>query len=194
MKSWNFLLVGVGGQGTLTASNILAEVGLRAGYEVKKSEIHGMAQRGGSVSSHVRWGEMVASPMIGKGEVDVLVAFERLEALRYVEMLRPGAKVLVNDHVIVPVTVTIGDSVYPDEETQRRVLAQMTDEVVYVPGVQVAEELGNARANNVVVLGVLSTCLDVAPEIWEEVIAERVPPKYRDLNIEAFRRGRELRR
>lgn len=190
MKTINFLLVGVGGQGTLLASNVLADVGLRAGYQVKKSEVHGMAQRGGSVSSHVRWGEAVYSPLIGVGEVDILIAFERLEALRYVNLLRPGGKVLVNDYAIVPVSVTAGDAVYPSTAEVVDTLKQATPEVVLVDGIAIAEALGNPRVNNVVILGALSAWLDVEAAIWEEAIAGRVPPRFKELNIEAFRRGR----
>jgi len=190
MKTTNFLLVGVGGQGTLLASNVLAEVGLRAGYEVKKSEVHGMAQRGGSVSSHVRWGQTVFSPLIGAGEVDILVAFERLEALRYLSMLRPGARVLVNDYAIVPMSVTAGDAVYPSREEIVATLRQVTPEVHLIDGIAIAEALGNARVNNVVILGALSQWLEVDAALWETVITERVPSRYKELNIEAFRRGR----
>ncbi len=192
MKAWNFMLVGVGGQGTLLASGILAEVGLRAGYDVKKSEVHGMAQRGGAVSSSVRWGERVFSPLIAPGEVDVLIAFERVEALRHVDSLRPGGMLLVNDHAIVPVTVTSGDATYPSRAEIAAALQQVTTDLTFVPGVHIAAELGNARANNVVLLGVLSRRLGVAREIWEQVIADRVPPRYRELNLEAFARGRDL--
>ncbi len=186
MKTINFLLAGVGGQGTLLASNILAEVGLRAGYAVKKSEVHGMAQRGGSVSSHVRWGEQIYSPLSGQGEVDILVAFELVEAVRYLDALRPGGKVLVNDHRVIPVTVTTGGATYPTRQEIIACLQQVTKDITIVPGVEIAKALGNARANNVVVLGVLARRLEVDKSIWQEVIGERVPPKYKELNLKAF--------
>jgi indolepyruvate ferredoxin oxidoreductase beta subunit len=191
-ESRDFLLAGVGGQGTLLASNILAEVGLRAGYDVKKSEVHGMAQRGGSVSSHVRWGREVHSPLIGAGQADTLVAFERIEALRYLEYLRPEGKVLVSDHAIVPVTVTTGSATYPTQQEILDTLHQVTSDVTFVPGVSIAEELGNARAHNIVILGALSSRLEIEAAIWQEVIAERVPPRHRELNLRAFLRGREV--
>ncbi len=190
MKAVNFLLVGVGGQGTLLASNVLADVGLAAGFEVKKSEVHGMAQRGGSVSSHVRWGERVYSPLIGQGEVDILISLERLETLRYVNMLRPGSQVVINDYAIVPMTVTAGDAVYPDTPTILNALCQATPHVTLAPGVEMAQELGNARANNIVILGAVSRLLDVDAAVWQDVIAARVPARYRDLNLRAFERGR----
>ncbi|MBC8448950.1 MAG: indolepyruvate oxidoreductase subunit beta [Chloroflexi bacterium] len=191
MDKINFLLAGVGGQGTILASDVLALVGVQAGYDAKKAEVHGMAQRGGSVTSHVRWAEKVYSPLTAKGEVDILVAFERLEALRYVEFLRPGGTVLVNDHQIIPITVTSGGAEYPGDEHIRAVLAQVTDDVRWVDGIGIAEELGNARVANVVLLGALSTLLDVPESIWLEVIEKRVPARTVELNRRAFRRGRE---
>ena len=192
MKDVSFLLVGVGGQGTLLASNVLAHVGVRAGFDVKKAEVHGMAQRGGSVSSHVRWGEKVHSPLIGRGEVDYLVAFEKLEALRYVSMLRPGGTAIVGEMRIPPLSVSSGDDVYPDDEEARRILGQVTDDLHFVPSMRLAEEVGNAKAHNIVVLGVLSDFVaQVPPEIWLEVIAERVPKKFIEVNRRAFHVGRD---
>ena len=191
MNNVNFLLAGVGGQGTILASDVLTQVGVQAGYDAKKAEVHGMAQRGGSVTSHVRWAEKVYSPLIAKGEVDVLVAFEKLEALRHIEFLRPGGTVVVNDHEIIPITVTSGGAEYPDDEHIRTVLAQVTDDVRWVDGMTIAEELGNVRVANVVLLGALSSLLDVPESIWLEVIEKRVPARYVELNRSAFRRGRE---
>ncbi len=192
MREINFLLVGVGGQGTILASNVLADVGLEAGYDVKKAEVHGMAQRGGSVTSHVRWGRSVRSPIIGAGEADVLLAFEKLEAVRYAENLRRGGLALVSDHAIPPVSVSSGNDVYPSDEKVRSVLQAVTDEVHFVPAVAVAQALGNARVHNVVLLGALSQRLEVPVDLWERVIAAWVPERHRDLNLRAFRRGREL--
>lgn len=193
MKNMNFLLVGVGGQGTLLASNVLAQVGVKAGFDVKKAEVHGMAQRGGSVSSHVRWGEKVYSPLIGRGEVDYLVSLEKLEALRYVGMLRPGGTAIVGDMRIPPLSVSSGDDVYPDDEEVRRILGEATNDFHFVPSLHLAKEAGDARAHNLVVLGALSNFItQVAPDIWLEVIAEWVPEKYIELNQRAFRLGREV--
>jgi indolepyruvate ferredoxin oxidoreductase beta subunit len=193
MENLNFLLAGVGGQGTLLASNVLAHVGVRAGFDVKKAEVHGMAQRGGSVSSHVRWGEEVHSPLIGRGEVDYLVVFEKLEALRYVSMLRPGGTAIVGDMRIPPLSVSSGDDVYPDDEEMRRIVGEMTDDFHFIPSMRLAEETGNVRAHNVVVLGALSNFIveRVPPEIWLEVIAEWVPQKFLEVNRRAFQMGRE---
>jgi len=190
MTKFDFLLVGVGGQGVLLASDILAEVGLRAGYDAKKSEMHGMAQRGGSVVSHVRWAEKVLSPLIGLGEVDYLLALEKLEALRYIEMLRPGGTVIVNNHRIPPVSVSSGNDEYPDDQGMKRVLSEVAAAVHFVPGVELAKELGNARASNVVMLGALSKFIATDLDVWLEVITERVPEKYGALNRQAFLKGR----
>jgi indolepyruvate ferredoxin oxidoreductase beta subunit len=186
-----FLLVGVGGQGTLLASNVLAHVGVRAGFDVKKAEVHGMAQRGGSVTSHVRWADKVYSPLIARGEVDVLVAFEKLEALRYIEFLRTGGMALINDQRIIPITVTTGGAAYPEDERLRAALSKITGDVHWVDGVGIAEELGNLRVANVVLLGALSAILDMDEDVWLQIIEQRVPERYVDLNRQAFRRGRE---
>ncbi|MFN2226734.1 MAG: indolepyruvate oxidoreductase subunit beta [Anaerolineae bacterium] len=191
-KSYNFLLAGVGGQGTILASDILAEVALAAGYDVKKSEVHGMAQRGGSVNTHIRWdAKEVHSPLIGLGEADVLLVFEEAEALRYAEFLKPGGAAIVNRHAIKPITVTSGGASYPAEEEVRSVYAEVTDRFRLISGTAIAEELGNVRAANVVLLGALSSLLDVPVETWLAVLEKRVPPKYVDLNRQAFRRGRQ---
>jgi indolepyruvate ferredoxin oxidoreductase beta subunit len=191
MKAANFFLAGVGGQGILLAGNVLTLVGARAGLDVKKSEIHGMSQRGGSVTSHVRWAERVYSPMIGKGEADYLLALERLEGLRYLEYLRPGGVVILSDYAIPPIAVSTGQSSYPDTEQIRQLFAQTGARFYLLPAMRIAESLGNARTNNVVLLGALSTFLEVPAESWLKVIAERVPPKYIEINKQAFLRGRE---
>ncbi|HFD38277.1 MAG TPA: indolepyruvate ferredoxin oxidoreductase [Anaerolineae bacterium] len=192
MESCNILLAGVGGQGTILASNVLADVGLAASYDVKKSEVHGMAQRGGSVNTHVRWdAERVYSPLIGLGQADILLVFERAEALRYADFLKPGGVAIVNAHTIEPITVTSGGAHYPSEEELRAAFAALTERLYLVPGTSIAQELGNARAANVVLLGAFSTFVDAPPETWLAVIEKRVPPRYVDLNHRAFLRGRE---
>jgi indolepyruvate ferredoxin oxidoreductase beta subunit len=191
-KSYSFFLAGVGGQGTILASNVLAEVALAAGFDVKKSEVHGMAQRGGSVNTHVRWDtERVYSPLIGLGEADMMLAFEEAEALRYVEYLKPGGAVVVNQHTIEPITVTSGGARYPTEADLQAVYGVLTERLHVVPGTAIARELGNARAANVVLIGALSTFLDVPTETWLEVIKARVPAKYVELNRQAFLSGRQ---
>ncbi len=190
MEKHDFLLVGVGGQGTLLASDVLAAVGLRAGYDVKKSEVHGMAQRGGSVTSHVRWAEHVFSPLIGRGEADFMLAFEKLEAVRFAHLLRPGAVIVVNDHAIPPVSVNVGADVYPDDAAVRQALAAVSDRAHLVPGMALAEQLGNVRVNNVVLLGALARFVPLDAEAWLEALAERVPPRTLEINRAAFVAGR----
>ncbi|RLC93894.1 MAG: indolepyruvate ferredoxin oxidoreductase [Chloroflexi bacterium] len=197
-QSINFLFVGVGGQGILTASDITAEVGLQAGYDAKKSEVHGFSQRGGVVESHVRWGENVGAPTAEKGTVDYLIATEMLEAARWIEWLLPpsassgrgGGTALINHQRIAPMSVTVGDAVYPPDEDILAAVRARTDDVMEIEGLATAERLGNPRLANTVLLGALSTRLDVEPETWLEVIARRVPPRYVELNREAFWEGR----
>jgi indolepyruvate ferredoxin oxidoreductase, beta subunit len=194
----NVVLAGVGGQGTLLAADVVALVGLAQGLDVKKSEVHGMAQRGGSVTSHVRWGERVYSPLIAPGEVDLLIAFERLEALRYAGMLRPGGALLVNDYRIAPVSVTLGTDRYPAGDEEAAAFAGATVRRFVVPATRMAQDLGQARVNNVVMLGALSALLakppalrDVPEATWRDVIAGRVPERYVELNLQAFDAGRK---
>jgi indolepyruvate ferredoxin oxidoreductase beta subunit len=195
----NFLLAGVGGQGTILASDILVNAALAAGYSAKQAEVHGMSQRGGSVVSHVRWGEVVHSPITGAGEVDVLLAFEKLEALRNLQFLRPGAQVLINAQVIEPLTSISGDQAYPADEIIRTSFAALTPDVLFINGEEIATSLGNVRAANVVLLGALSVLLEhsgkaapeLTPELWLTVVSERVPPKHVELNRKAFLAGRQ---
>jgi indolepyruvate ferredoxin oxidoreductase, beta subunit len=190
MRPYNLLITGVGGQGTVVASDILAAVGLAAGYDVKKSDVLGLAVRGGSVISHVRWGEDVRSPVVPEGRADILLAFEYLEALRWLDQVRPDGIVLVNHQRIFPVVVSAGRAEYPTLEDARRSLRAAATDVYVVPGVDIAGELGNTRTLNVVLLGALSMLLDIDEEIWREVIRNRVPAKVVELNITAFARGR----
>jgi indolepyruvate ferredoxin oxidoreductase beta subunit len=195
----NFLLAGVGGQGTILASDVLVNVGLATGYQAKQAEVHGMSQRGGSVTSFVRWGQAVYSPLVGAGEVDVFLAFEKAEALRNLRQLRKGALALINLAAIEPVTVTSGGQPYPDDATLHQKVLEVTKQVVYVDGEAIAQGLGNIRAANVVLLGALSALMEreglgngkLTADTWLKVIIGRVPPKYVELNREAFNRGRE---
>lgn len=180
------LLVGVGGQGTILAGNILAMTAAEAGLDVKVSEIHGMSQRGGSVSTVIRMGERVDSMICDAGCADVVVAFERIEALRAQHFLREGGSLFVNDETIVPVPVNIGTAHMPEG-----VAAQLDAlGAVRVDAGRIAREVGSPRSTNVVLVGALSTALPFAQEEWEDAIARRVPPKTVEANLEAFRRGR----
>jgi len=191
MKAYNLLITGVGGQGTVVASDILAAVGLAAGYDVKKSDVLGLAVRGGSVISHVRWGEVVHSPIVPEGRVDVLLAFEYLECLRWLGQLRPEGTILVNQQRIFPVVVSAGLAEYPKPEATTQALLRATSRVYAVPGLEIAQRLGNTRTLNVVLLGALSGLMEVDPQIWVDVIRKRVPAKVADLNSEAFWQGRQ---
>lgn len=193
MKSLNMLFTGVGGQGTILASDIIAEVGMRAGYDVKKSNVLGLAVRGGSVRSHVRWDEnSVSAPMSSKGTVDYLISFERLEAVRNLSYLKQDGEVLVNDQEIPPVSVSAGDKKYPDIDEIRTMLGKVARETYYFDGLGTAEELGNSKVLNVVILGAFSNFIEIDDDIWLEVISESVPPKFQNLNRKAFMEGRKL--
>lgn len=197
-KPINFLLCGVGGQGTILASDVLVNVGLEAGYQAKQAEVHGMSQRGGSVTSHVRWGERVHSPLVGAGEVDVLVAFEKLEALRNLGSLRQEGLALVNDARIEPLTVISGDQAYPDDETVKTAFGRRTARTTCIDGEALAGSLGEPRVVNVVLLGALAALLERDPlcareltaDTWLGAIAQRVPEKHLELNRAAFKLGR----
>lgn len=199
-ESINFLLAGVGGQGTILASDVLVNVGLVAGYQAKQAEVHGMSQRGGSVTSFVRWGRTVYSPLVGAGEVDVFLAFEKAEALRNLNQLRKGALALVNLAEIEPITVTSGGQPYPEDAFMRQKFSEVTQGVIYVDGEAIAQGLGNVKAANVVLLGALSALMEregltgaeLSADTWLKVIIARVPPKYVELNRQAFNAGREV--
>lgn len=185
----NLLFVGVGGQGVLTASDIAAQVGLDLGLDVKKSEIHGFAQRGGVVESHIRWGPKVHSPTCEKGKVDIIVAFELLEAARWMEWLVPEGTLIVNPQKIVPMSVSVGTAEYPGTEAVLNLVAHHASRVVTIDALPLAEKAGNIRTTNTVLLSALATILQHDAKIWENAILNRVPPRYADVNREAFRLG-----
>jgi indolepyruvate ferredoxin oxidoreductase beta subunit len=181
---------GVGGQGTILASELIALAALESGLDVKKSEVHGMAQRGGSVVSQVRFGPKVHSPLIAEGDADVLLAFEKVEALRYAPALKPTGFVVANTQEIPSSTVLAGLETYPKDVEAR--LRTMTERLVMVPGEQIARELGALKVVNVVLLGVASALIPLPPDSWEKAIRARLASKLVDLNLKAFARGREL--
>lgn len=186
----SILLVGVGGQGTILASKVLSEGLMRMGYDVKMSEIHGMSQRGGSVTTHVRYGSKVYSPVISQGEADILVAFEKLEAARWLTYLRDGGVLVVNDYEIYPVPVLLGREAYP--EGLNDMFRRKVREVKIFDAGRVAQELGNVKAQNVVLLGALIKAMGLDTISWEEVLAEVVHPRFLDLNVKALRAGMDL--
>lgn len=186
----NILLVGVGGQGTILASKILTSGLMKAGYDVKMSEIHGMSQRGGSVSTQVRFGDKVLSPIVGKGSADVIVAFEKMEALRWLDHLKIGGKMVINDHEILPVPVNLGMADYPEGIIEE--LKGICD-VQSFKAADIATELGNAKAMNVVLLGALVKALGGLDNIdWDAEIEANVKPQFADLNKKAFHAGYNL--
>lgn len=188
-KATNILLAGVGGQGTILASAILSQVLVEAGYDVKVSEVHGMSQRGGDVQSQVRFGPMVYSPLIPEGEADFVVAFELLEAARTLKWLSPKGMLIVNEQKILPLPVLTGRQEYPSGI--KEALARLYPDVVFVDGVGLAQEAGQAKAVNLVLLGVLARRLPVAAGMWKRVIKQRVPPETVEVNLKAFELGQK---
>ncbi len=186
MSVKNIMIVGVGGQGTLLTSRILGNLAVRGGYDVKLSEVHGMAQRGGSVVTFVRYGEQVAEPIVEEGQADVLIAFERLEALRYLHFLKEDGVVIVNDWRIDPITVVTGAAAYPEGILDMLGEARRT---IVVEATKTAKEMGAPRAFNAVVLGAAARYVGFGKEDWLKVIEETVPPKTVEVNLRAFEAG-----
>ena len=184
----NIMVVGVGGQGTLLTSRIIGKTALAAGYDVKLSEVHGMAQRGGSVVTFVRYGDKVYEPVVEEGEVDVLISFERLEALRYAHFLKKDGVIVVNDCRIDPMTVVIGAKEYPEGIIEK---LSETHRLYTVDGGAVAKELGNSKVLNSVVLGLAAKHIGFTEEEWLSVLRDTVPPKTVDINTLAFKAGYE---
>jgi indolepyruvate ferredoxin oxidoreductase beta subunit len=192
VKNIDILMAGVGGQGTILASNILTEVGLELKYNVKKSEVHGMAQRGGTVESHVRWGDKVYAPLIEQGYADYLIGFEMLETARWPLYLKKGAVVIINRYRIPPPSVNLGKAKYPTEQEIESVLTAVGGRVIWVEGTKIAEELGNPAAAGVVLLGAVSKMLGGDEDVWVKVIQSLVPERFLELNKKAFMAGRAL--
>jgi indolepyruvate ferredoxin oxidoreductase beta subunit len=184
----NILFSGVGGQGIILASDIMAEVFLKAGFDVKKSEIHGMAQRGGSVTSHLRFGRKVYSPIIKQGEVDILFSFEELEGLRWLNYVKPDGVIVLNNHKINPSAVNLGQMEYPRDIPG--IIRKRFKKLYLVDGTKLALEVGNIRAANIVLVGAISKFFDVEEALWVEAILERLPPRLHDVNRKAFAMGR----
>jgi indolepyruvate ferredoxin oxidoreductase, beta subunit len=188
----DFVFAGVGGQGTILATDVLSDVGLESGFDVKKSEVHGMSQRGGSVESHVRWSNQVASPLALRGSVDYLVGLEMLEGARWAQCLSPHATVIVNRYRLYPLVVSAGTAEYPSEEEIVALLTANGAKLFMVDASAQAVRLGNVAVASVVVLGFLSAHLEVEETVWLSVIERRVPERFRELNLEAFAAGRAL--
>ncbi len=182
----NIMIVGVGGQGTLLASRILGNTVIEEGYDVKVSEVHGMSQRGGSVVTYVKYGDKVYSPIIDRGEADIILAFELLEALRALPYLKKGGKIIVNTQSIDPMPVITGMSSYPEN-----IVEKLSEKVNTLPidALNLAKQAGNMKAVNVVLIGVMAKSTDIPYEKWIEIIKKTVPEKFLDVNLKAFELG-----
>lgn len=187
MTDLKIMIVGVGGQGTLLTSRVLGNLALKVGSDVKVSEVHGMSQRGGSVVTYVKFGKKVYSPLIEKGEADQILAFERLEALRWVDYLKTDGKLIVNDQRIDPMPVITGKAKYPESIIQR--LKAKAPQVMAVDALKIAKECGSIKAVNIVLLGLAAKTSAIEKGAWLEAIREVVPPKALDVNLKAFEAG-----
>jgi indolepyruvate ferredoxin oxidoreductase, beta subunit len=190
-KTTNVIVVGTGGQGVVLASEILSDVAMLCGLDAKKSEIHGMSQRGGIVTSHVRYSDHVASPLIMEGEADILLSFELAEAVRWLHFLRSEGRVITSLQRLVPPAVFAGMGTYPDNAAQ--VLKERSKDPILLDALPLAESLGNPQLVNTILLGVASNLLELPIDQWKAVIANRVPPKFKELNLVAFDKGREFK-
>jgi indolepyruvate ferredoxin oxidoreductase, beta subunit len=190
MDTKGVLIAGVGGQGILRASDIFSRVIMAAGLDVKKSEVHGMAQRGGCVTSHVRYGVKVYSPLAKKGDIDILVSFEKMDTLRYLDYLKDDGSIIINTEELYPPAVNLGEAIYPADIIGT--IKGLFHQVKVVDATALALQAGNIRTVNTVLLGTLSACLPLATETWEKVLKESFPPKLIETNMEAFRLGRTI--
>jgi indolepyruvate ferredoxin oxidoreductase, beta subunit len=191
MEKMDILVTGVGGQGVVLASDIIGETALMAGFDVKKTDTLGMAQRGGSVVSHVRLAEKVWSPLIKEGDVDLLLAFEKLEAARWSHYLKPGATVIVNTYEQPPLSVSLGQEKYPADDEIIAALKRRTDRIYFIDANRRARELGNVRTLNILMLGCFSAFAPIDVAIWKESISRRVPENILEINLAAFETGRK---
>lgn len=191
IAKFDVLMTGVGGQGIILSSDIMAKTAIASGYDVKKTDVHGMAQRGGAVTSHVRIAGKVASPLINEGEVDILLAFEKLEAARWAGYLRPGGIALVNNHSMPPLSVALGTARYPTDAEVISLLKQRAGEVYLVGGTGLALKLGDARTLNILMMGCVSVFTPFSDKLWRKAISELVPSKALEMNLTAFDHGKE---
>ncbi len=189
MNTKSIMIVGVGGQGSLLASRILGNVLLAQNYDVKVSEVHGMSQRGGSVVTYVKYGDEVCSPVIEKGEADVIISFEQLEAARWLPYLKKGGHLVVSEQKMDPMPVITGAAKYPEDILGK--LSSLGADVTSVDALGLAEEAGSPKASNVVLMGVVSTKMELSEDAWQKALEECVPPKFLELNKKAFALGRQ---
>lgn len=189
-KITNIILTGVGGQGILMASEIICAAAVQAGHDVKKSEVHGMAQRGGSVNSHVRFGEKIYSTLIMKGDCDLLLAFEKLEALRMADFVKEDGNIIANDQRINPSTVISGAAIYP--ENIEEILRKRLKSVTFINALEIAQQAGNPRTANTAMLGAASSLVDIPMEIWKNAITRSVPDHFIEVNLKSFNMGLQM--
>jgi len=187
----DILVTGVGGQGVVLASDIIGETAISAGYDVKKTDTLGMAQRGGSVVSHVRMADMVASPLIQEGDVDLLLAFEKLEAARWSHYLKQGAVCIINSYEQPPLSVSLKQEKYPTDDDIKEALKRRTGQIYFIDANKLAKELGNVRTLNILMLGCFSVFAPLDVQVWKESITRRMPENLRDINLKAFELGRK---
>ena len=189
MKTFNIVLAGVGGQGVILASKIISAAAIYSNLDVKQSEVHGMSQRGGSVTSHVRIGSKVYSPLVVEGDADLILAFEKLEALRTKHWVNKSGKILYNTQQVSPITVSAGMAEYPTDIEKK--LSELECEVFAIDAFGLAKEAGNVKASNVVLVGAASNFIPIKEDVWEEVLKQSVPSKVLDVNLKAFKLGKE---
>jgi indolepyruvate ferredoxin oxidoreductase, beta subunit len=189
-KKQDVLMAGVGGQGIILASDILSEVAINAGYDVKKTDTIGMAQRGGSVTSHIRLSDKVWAPMIKEGEADILLAFENLEAVRWASYLRDDGLVIINNYMIPPLSVSMGTTKYPSNPEIITTLKQKTGKIYFVDGNNKAKAIGDTRTVNILMLGCMSFFLPIEITIWRNTLIKKLPKKILEINLKAFEQGR----
>lgn len=187
MKTVNILICGVGGQGVLLAGDIIAETAINCGHDAKKSEVHGMAQRGGSVVSHVRFGDKINSPLIREGEADVILSFEEMETARYLQFLKPEGSVIINQQRVTPMTVATGAAEYPSDIVDK--IKSHISATILCNGMELSEQAGSAKTINIVLVGALAKQLAIPKETWISTISGRVPPKTVEMNKKAFELG-----
>ena len=191
VKKMDLLITGVGGQGVVLASDIISETAIAAGFDVKKTDTLGMAQRGGSVVSHVRIASKVWSPLIKEGDVDLILALEKLEAARWSHYLKPGGVAIINNYEQPPQSVSLGQEEYPDQNSIADSLKRRTNEVYFIDATGLAGELGNVRTLNILMLGCFSVFAPIDVNVWKESISRRMPEKLLEINLTAFERGRK---
>ena len=183
----NIIITGVGGQGILLASEIISKAAVQAGFDVKRSEIHGMSQRGGSVNSHIRFGKKIFSPLVMMGDCDLLLAFEKLESVRMADFVKRDGTIIVNDQQINPSAVASGTATYPDSIEE--ILRAHFNSVIFLNALEIAKQAGNLRTANIALLGAASKNLNIPAEIWEDAIVKRVPERAIEVNLKAFQLG-----